>query len=217
MKAYLYCRVSGQGQLDQDGPVRQLDAMHAFCAAGNIEIVEEFTEAYTGKELDRPVLQKIIGMILENGVRTIIVEKLDRLARDVVTQELLIRDFQRNKIILLSASPSEQDLCSHDPGRVMLRQILGAVSGYERAMVVFRTKAARDRIRAKGLRCEGKKPFGSHPDKPEEKETLCMMLTWQSDSSVQEITDRLNSRGIKPRSGKKWHSTAVRRILLRNA
>lgn len=232
MKAYLYCRVSGQGQLTEDGPVRQFEAMHTFAAANDIEVAQEFTEAYTGKELDRPVLQNIIALILENGVRTIIVEKLDRLARDVVTQEMLIRDFQKNKIILLSASPAEQDLCSKDPGRVMLRQILGAVSGYERSMTVFRTKAARDRIRDKGRvpgaknystdpvtnkRCEGQKPYGHHQDKPEEKQTLTLMVALSKHYSPAWIALELNSRGIKPRSGVKWHQNAVRRILKRSA
>lgn len=216
MKSYAYVRVSSIGQLDHDGPERQIQAIREFAAKHNIVIEQEFTEAYTGKELDRPVLQEVIAKLLANGTRTIIIEKLDRLARDIVVQESLIRDFQKRGITLLSTR--ETDLCSNEPTRVMMRQIIGIMAEYERAMIVFRTKASRDRIRARGDRCEGRKPFGQHPDYPQEKETLALMIDLEaSGSNPSEIAEHLNRAGILPRQGKKFHQNTVRRILQKAA
>lgn len=214
IKAYGYIRVSGDGQLDGDGPERQSLGISEYAGRNDITIVKEYIESYTGKDLDRPVLQELIAEILANGVRTIVIEKLDRLARDVVVQELLIRDFQKNGITLISTM--EVDLCSKDPSRVMFRQMLGVISGYERAMIVFRTKSARDRIRAKGERCEGRKPFGGHPGKPEEREILATMCNLRRDGfDYARISEYLNEHGLFTREGNAWRAFTVRRTLLR--
>lgn len=42
-----------------------------------------------------------------------------------------------------------------------MRQILGAFAQYERAMIVQKLKGARQRVRVKSGRCEGRKPFGT--------------------------------------------------------
>jgi len=215
MKAYLYIRVSGIGQLDGDGPERQEQFCREYAETNGIEIVQIFTESYTGKELVRPVLQELIAKVLANGVRTILIEKLDRLARDIVVQESLIRDFQKRGITLLSTK--ETDLCSKEPTRVMIRQMLGVLSEYERAMIVFRTKAAKDRIRARGERCEGKKPYGQHPNRPTERPILERILHLSQHLSPREIAEILNNDGIKPRLGDKWFPNTVRRIVKRSA
>ena len=41
-----------------------------------------------------------------------------------------------------------------------MRQIMGAFAGYEKTMIILKLRGARARQRAKGERCEGRKPFG---------------------------------------------------------
>ena len=41
-----------------------------------------------------------------------------------------------------------------------MRQIFGAIAGYEKTMIVLKLRGARVRSRAKNGRCEGRKPFG---------------------------------------------------------
>jgi hypothetical protein len=41
---------------------------------------------------NRPAWVEMLATILDNGVRTIIIEKLDRLARDLIVQEHIIAD-----------------------------------------------------------------------------------------------------------------------------
>ena len=44
------------------------------------------------------------------------------------------------------------------PTAVLVRQVLGAISQFEKAQLVAKLKAARDRRRAATGRCEGRKP-----------------------------------------------------------
>src|SRR5437016_1045691 len=111
-----YLRVSGKGQVDGDGPVRQEEAIRRFAEAQGIEILAVFFEqAVCGAtELEhRPAWQEMIAAL--NGCRTIVIERLDRLARELMVQEHIIADLQKRGIELLSVH--EPDLDSTDPTR----------------------------------------------------------------------------------------------------
>ena len=99
--------------------------------------------------------------LLSSGVLTVIIEKLDRLARDLIVQETILGDMRKRGFELISVA--EPDLCSDDPSRKLMRQIMGAIAEYDRDMIVLKLHAARQRVRAKGERCEGGKPFGARP------------------------------------------------------
>jgi DNA invertase Pin-like site-specific DNA recombinase len=46
---------------------------------------------------------------------------------------------------------------------VLIRQVLGAVAQFEKAVIVSKLKAARMRKKRAEGRCEGRKPFGAKP------------------------------------------------------
>jgi DNA invertase Pin-like site-specific DNA recombinase len=215
-EAYGYVRCSGLGQMALDGPVRQRQAIEDLCSRRGIKIVAFYEEAYTGSDLEgRAQFQEMRRVMLENGVRTVVCEKLDRIARDIIIQESIIADFNKHGITLLSATPGEEDLCSKDPTRVLIRQILGCFFEYERKMIVAKTLAARKRIREKTGRCEGRKPYGTR--NRTEAETLSLILDyyrsgWNSDR----IADVLNMNQVATRYGKKWNSGTVWKIIERN-
>jgi DNA invertase Pin-like site-specific DNA recombinase len=50
-----------------------------------------------------------------------------------------------------------------DPTRVLIRQVLGAVSQFEKSVIVAKLRAARMRQRRATGRCEGRKSYGEHP------------------------------------------------------
>lgn len=212
--AYAYLRVSGLGQVDGDGFARQLLAMQTYATSHDIEIVRVYREEGVcgANELDgRPALQELIADLLSNGTRLVLVEKLDRLARALIVQETILQDLTRRGITLVSVS--EPDLCTDDPTRTMIRQILGAFFEYERKMIVLKTRAARERIRASGQRCEGRKRFGHHAPEMLIVETI-QRLANQGVSCL-DIASTLNDEGIPTRLGKKWHSGTVSKILSR--
>ena len=167
-KAFAYLRVSGRGQLEGDGFTRQLAAIKKHAAAKGIKIVRIFREeGISGtKDLEnRPALQDLLVALHSNGTKLVLVERLDRLARDLMIQESIIADMKRHGFEIVSVA--EPDLCSDDPSRTLMRQMLGAFAQYERAIIVQKLRGARQRSRAKTGRCEGRKPFGTRPGESE--------------------------------------------------
>lgn len=217
MKCFAYLRVSGIGQISGDGFDRQLLACETYAAAHGIEIAEVFREnGVSGtKDLDnRPALASLLAALEENGIKTLICEKLDRIARDLMVQEAIIADLRKKGYTLISTC--EPDLCSDDPSRVLIRQIFGALAQWDRAMTCQKLRAARERKKAKVGRCEGRAPYGHYPD---EILTLARMKMLRSSGlNAREIAQRLSEDGHTSRSGLKiWNTATVSKILRRSA
>jgi DNA invertase Pin-like site-specific DNA recombinase len=172
-KAFAYMRVSHRTQVDGDGFPRQLTAIRSYAQAHDYTLSHVYREegvSGTTELENRPALQDLLTALYSNGVHTVIIEKLDRLARDLMVQETIIADFRKKGIELVSVA--EPDLCSNDPSRVLVRQIFGAIAQYEKAMLVMKLAGARQRVKARDGRCEGDKPYGAHPKYPGEPEVI---------------------------------------------
>jgi DNA invertase Pin-like site-specific DNA recombinase len=208
-KAFAYIRVSGPDQLKGDGPERQREAILAFAASNGIEIAEFFVEQVTGKNEGDTRIEwsRLLGQL--NGVRTIIVEKLDRLARLLIVQEKILLDLASRDVVLLTADGQDSD--DVDPARVMFRQFLGAIAQYERACIVSKLRSARDRKRRDTGRCEGAKRYGTLEGEAETLELMKMLRC--GGKTFDQIAEILNETDHPTRHGKKWHGTTVNKIL----
>ncbi|MGY4230422.1 DNA invertase Pin-like site-specific DNA recombinase [Bradyrhizobium sp. USDA 4503] len=86
---------------------------------------------------------------------------------------------------------------------MLVRQILGAVAQFDKAMTVAKLRGARERKRRTGVRVEGRKPIAeSHP------EAVAMarqLRAQQPRTSLRDISAALAEAGIvtKPGKGKK--------------
>jgi DNA invertase Pin-like site-specific DNA recombinase len=214
MKVYGYLRVSGRGQIDGDGFARQELAIWKYAADHGHEVVQIYKERGVSGTIDmadRPAWREMMAHILANGVRAIVIERLDRLARDLMVQEHIVADCQKRSITLLSTA--EPDLCSSDPTRVLMRQILGAVAAYDKTMIVLKLRGARERKRDRDGRCEGAKPYGELEG---EATVLERMRALQAaGASLSAIAETLNNEGMRPRRGIKWFPMSISRILAR--
>jgi DNA invertase Pin-like site-specific DNA recombinase len=97
-KAVSYVRVSGKGQADGDGPERQRQAIARFAKSSGLLVVEEYSDLGVSgtKELaDRPGLARLLDRIESNGVRVVVVERADRVARDLMVQEVIVGQFAK--------------------------------------------------------------------------------------------------------------------------
>jgi DNA invertase Pin-like site-specific DNA recombinase len=210
--AFAYLRVSGKGQLEGDGFTRQREAIDLYAKAQNIEIVQTFEEEGVSGKTDlenRPALTDLIASLDVAGTRLVLVERLDRLARFLTVQESILQALKRKKFDLVSVT--EPDLCSDDPTRTLMRQVLGAFSEYERSIIVLKLRGARQRMKKKSGRCEGRKPYGKTLA---ERETIQRMKVLRSGRySYEEIAAALDSEGLSPRSGRSWNAIVVNRIL----
>ena len=214
VRAFAYLRVSGKAQVEGDGFPRQTEAIRRYAAEHDIKIVRAYRdEGVSGtKDLDnRPAFADMMTALHSNGTKLVLVEKLDRLARDLMVQETIIGDLRKNGFDLISVM--EPDLLQDDPSRKLMRQIFGAIAEYEKTMIVLKLRGARARARSKNGRCEGRKPFGYFED---EIETLARIKVLRAQGmGFDRIAARLNEEKISTRTGKPWHGLVVNRILTR--
>ena len=104
-----------------DGFVRQEQAIRKHAAANGDQVTKVFREeGVSGKtELEgRAALKAMLEALASNGAKTVIIEKLDRLARDLMIQESIIGDLRKRGFHLISVT--EPDLCSDATTRVMM-------------------------------------------------------------------------------------------------
>lgn len=211
-KAFGYARVSGKGQIEGDGFPRQMKAIREHAAVQNIRIARVFREegvSGTIETMDRPAWAEMIAALQCSGVRMIVVEKLDRVARDLMVQEACIADLQKHGFTLISVQ--EPDLMANDPTRVLMRQLLGAVAQYDKSQIVAKLRSARTRIRAKHGRCEGRKPYGHREGETAVLERIREMR--RQGWAFERIAAHLNAENIPTRTGKPWFGVVVNRII----
>ncbi len=221
MDAFGYLRVSGKGQIDKDGFDRQRDVISKFATQSNINVTRYYSEkgvSGTKGENDRPALQEMVTDILSNGVNTIIVERLDRLAREYVVQEQLLIYLASKGIVLFNASTGENitEAIHSDPMKKAIIQIQGVFSELEKSLLVKRLKKARQRKRIETGKCEGTKGWDEiDPERKVEVLKLIRRLRRKPkgrgrQKSYQDISDHLNTEGIKTLRGGRWSPQLVR-------
>ena len=221
-KALAYLRVSGKGQIKKDGFPRQREAIRKFAKANNLEVIGEYRdEGVSGtKELeDRQGLAALLDHIESNGIQIVLVERADRLARDLMVGEVILGQF-RNLGISVIAADSGVDLTTgdDDPTRTLIRQVLGAVSQFEKSVIVLKLRAARQRTKRKTGRCEGRKPYGYYPGEAEiikRIKELYRKPRGEKRLGFMTIAKKLNEEGIPTRTGAKWSDVLVKSILTR--
>ena len=217
IQAVTYLRVSSVGQVDGDGLTRQREAVSDYARRQGIEIVGEFRdEGVSGAtdHADREGFSNLLARIAGNCVRVVLVERADRVARDLLVQETMLLAMRRMGVKVIDVS-SGQDLNDEtDPSRVLIRQVLGAVAQWDKGCLVAKLRKARIRKRAATGRCEGRKPFGSLDS---ERAALARMSELSaSGASLRRIAETLDAEGFKTRQGGRWSFGSVARIVRRS-
>jgi DNA invertase Pin-like site-specific DNA recombinase len=163
-----YTRTSSAANVgdDKDSVVRQRKAIQAYANKAGYRIIAWFDDpAVAGADaIDvRPGFAAALEQIAGNGVRTIIVETANRFARDLIVQETGFRRLQADGITLIAADKPDS-FVDDTPTAVLVRQILGAVAQFDKAMTVAKLRGARERKRRTGAKVEGRKSLAErHP------------------------------------------------------
>jgi DNA invertase Pin-like site-specific DNA recombinase len=149
--------------------------------------------------------------------RCIVVERMDRLARDLMVSEMLLRECRKRGIKVFSADQGLVDISSNDgdPSRKLIRQIMGAVAEWEKSVLVKKLYAARRRRAAERGQCEGPKPFGLGGVREKRIVQRMQMLQITSADTFSQIAEKLNAEGHKTRFGHRWTKGAVYAVLTR--
>ena len=215
IQAVSYLRVSSVGQVSGDGFPRQREAIQTYAERNGIQIVGEFRDEGVSGTVDhgeREGFKALLERIAGNCVRLVLIERPDRLARDLLVQETLLASLIRLGVRVIDSSGT--DLTDEsDPSRVLIRQVLGAVAQHDRACLVAKLRAARQRQRVATGRCEGRKPFGTKVGEDRGLDRI-KQLKGQG-CSLRVIAHTLNAEGIPTRGGKAWSFGTVARLASR--
>jgi DNA invertase Pin-like site-specific DNA recombinase len=217
LAAVAYLRVSTHGQAeDGNGLALQESACRDHAAAAGLDLIGVITErGVSGDRAERPALAQALALIKSGDADAILVYRLDRLARDLVLQEILLKEITTAGGQLLSATHGENELLRdpHDPTRKLMRQMLGAFAEYEKAIITLRLAAGRAAKRASGGKGSGSYPFGWSKEGPVEREqaVLSVIKTMLSQGrSLAVIAAYLNSRpDHQPRHCERWTRQTV--------
>ena len=226
-KVIAYYRVStkkqGASGLGLEGQqVAVTDYAHRDGAA----VLYSYTEVESGKRKDRPELLKAIAHAKRNKA-TLVVAKLDRLARNVAFLSALME------------SGADFVACDNPHANRLTIHILAAVAEDEAKRISDRTKAALTAAKARGTKLGSSRP--GHWEGREDKRLAGLKLARQSAAAtvreaaqeayadlfplgkelhaagktLQAIADTLNEQGHVTRRGKPWGPVQVMRVLKR--
>jgi DNA invertase Pin-like site-specific DNA recombinase len=225
-----YLRVSTEAQAEQGlGLDIQREAVTGWAKSTGHKLTSILVEQGVSgaKELEqRPSLIEAFELLRRQRISGIVVMRLDRLARDLILQEQLLAEVRRLGGTTYSTSSGEQGYLEddpRDPSRKLIRQVLGAVSEYERSMITLRLASGRARKAQLGGYAYGAPPFGSRVEAgqlvPDESEAAALGLIRQmhgQNASLRAIGEALHAAGHRPKRGDRWHPQTIARIVHRD-
>jgi DNA invertase Pin-like site-specific DNA recombinase len=213
--AYLRVSTSRQGRSGL-GLEAQRENIARFAEAEGYEVIGEFVEVETGKGSDalerRPQLTAALNTARKRK-GSVVVAKLDRLSRDVH----FISGLMAHKVpfIVTELGPDVDPFILH---------LYAALGEKERNLIAGRTKAALAAKKAQG------KVLGG-PKLPEAREAAQVVIKTNADryaanvlpiireaqkagaSTLRDVADALNARGVATARGGRWHATSVKNVL----
>jgi DNA invertase Pin-like site-specific DNA recombinase len=201
-----YYRVSTEHQgANGNGMAAQRKAIEDYLNGGNWKLAAEFTEVESGKRDDnRPELEKALAAAKKHKA-TLILAKLDRLARNVA----FIAGLMERKINFVCC-----DMPSATP---FMLHVYAAVAEEERRMIAARTKAGIAAAKARGTNKRGeplvlgnaKLAAGNHAAAIARAKELKPILKELGKLSARAAAAELNARSVPTPTGAPWSAKTV--------
>lgn len=149
-RAAIYLRVS---TIDQT-PEQQLPKLRAITAFHGMEPVATYVDHASGKDMNRPFLQKMLEDAAAGMFDAVVYLRISRLGRNLRDVIQLWDYFERLKIATISAT---EPFDTRTPAGRLQRNILASCAEFEREMIVEQTREKMAHLRSKGI------PIGGHP------------------------------------------------------
>ena len=211
-----YYRVStrkqGDSGLGLSAQERDIDLYLSTYAETPWEVIAEFTDIKSGKDDDRPELQKAIELAEKTGA-ILLVAKLDRLSRKVSFVSAIM---ERKKLNLTVATMPNAD-------KFQLH-IYAALAEQERDFISKRTKAALQAAKARGVKLGGARPEAevrhaavkATADANAARVFKAIKSHRSAGATYREIADHLNQLKVTTARGGLWYASTVRNYDLRS-
>lgn len=156
--AVAYVRVSTDAERQALGLEAQRQSIESWAKRERVTIVEWFTEEVSGgAPLEkRPVLLEALAAVAAHRVHALVVQRLDRFAREPLTAALAEAELRKHGAAIECADGAGS---GEDPTSELVRGILLSVARFEKAMIRARIRSALAVKRARG-EMTGTAPFG---------------------------------------------------------
>lgn len=224
----IYCRVSTSGQEENQSLAVQEQKCADWLTQRDLQCVDVYRDVCSGVLVDRPKLADLLEACRVDRIGGVIILRLDRLAREAIAQETILRQFTKMGVLVRSTQESENGILDDpeadpDPSRAFMRVVLAAAAELERALILQRTLAAKRRIKAAGGHHAGKIPYGMWVNpvnrkleyRPEFIAWLCDGLWMRANNvSYDSIGEFWLQGGWRPNvEATRWHASVVKRLL----
>lgn len=143
MKVGLYARVSTDKQ-DTDN---QMIRLREIAQNRGYEVFDEYVDIASGRNANRPNLDRMMKDAKQHRFDKIIAVKLDRIARSVTNLNNLMNDLYAWNV---GIEFIDQPIDTTTPAGKMILTILGAMAEFERELIVERTNDGLKRARKEG-------------------------------------------------------------------
>jgi DNA invertase Pin-like site-specific DNA recombinase len=212
-----------------DDQLLGIDAQHEtvlrIAGQKGLKVARDWTEHESGGNNDRPALDQALRYAKRTGA-TIIVAKLDRLARD---SQFLMKLYDGNVPIIFGDLPEVDGSAA---GRLMI-QMMANFSEFERRRIGERTKEALAILKGRGVKLGASRPECQNltdADRKRGSEVAAKTRTAQAieemadvaeiavkmrgeGGTLQSIADHLNAERIPSRKGAAWNPMMVKRVV----
>ncbi|AKH37547.1 MULTISPECIES: recombinase family protein [Nitrosomonas] len=164
MRCAVYTRKSTEEGLDQEynSIDAQRDAGHAYIASqrneGWIPVSDDYDDpAYSGGNMERPALQRLLVDIEAGKIDVVIIYKIDRLTRSLADFSRMVEVFERYGVSFVSVTQQMNSTTSM--GRLMLNVLL-SFAQFEREVTGERIRDKITASKKKGMWMGGIPPLG---------------------------------------------------------
>lgn len=220
----IYCRKSVEEGLEQEfnSLDAQREAGEAYIlsqkANGWVCLPEHYDDGgYSGGNMKRPALQKLLKDCETGLVDIIVVYKIDRLSRSICDFADLSKKFDEWGMQFVSVT---QEINTATPSGRMMLNILVTFSQYEREITAQRISDKMSASRKKGIWVGGTVPFGYVAKNKKlvihEEDAKTVRHIFQRFIETQSpklIAHELNLAGKRTKKGKVWNTSHIYRIL----
>jgi DNA invertase Pin-like site-specific DNA recombinase len=220
----VYCRVSSDEGLSQsfNSIDAQKEAGHAFIKSqaheGWIAVVDDYDDpAYSGGNMERPALKRLLRDIEVGKVDMIVIYKIDRLSRSLADFAKMVEIFDRNGVSF--SAVTQQINSATSMGRLMLNVLL-SFAQFEREVTSERIRDKLAASKAKGMFMGGPVPLGYRVENrrlwvvPEDAALVKRFFEdFVADPYVTGMVQRYIAEGITTRSGKLFSKQTLYQIL----
>jgi site-specific DNA recombinase len=231
-KVVLYARVSSEEQREGQTIDSQVAELKRFAADRTWNIVKIYKDdGWSGSLLARPALDELrddagSGESASGAFDGVLINDVDRLARDVAHLGIIKRDLERRGIAVIFRKLPHENSPTHN----LMINILGSFAEFERELIIDRTRRGRrHKVESRGQYLGSNTAYGYRylPKSsvagtegkleivPREAAVVRKMFAWvdREGLSARAVLRRLNEHGVRPRKGLTWGKSSVLRVL----